>query len=141
MGQPLPSPLEGYRQSSPDLMIRIDVTYLRQDFSALLPVADAHPWPDSQRFDFFVRERKLTDEEAAVYRGKLTPKEAGRAVALPQGGTRGAAGVDREGRRPDRRSLAQTARRESPGRYDWPGPAKGGRLRPVARGECRSRRP
>ena len=77
MGQPLPSPLEGYRQSSPDLMIRIDVTYLRQDFSALLPVADAQPWPDSQRFDFFVRERKLTDEEATLYRGKLTPKEAG----------------------------------------------------------------
>jgi hypothetical protein len=76
-GQPLPLPSEGYRQSSPDMMIRIDVTYLRQDFSAMLPVPDAHPWPESQRFDFLVRERKLTDEEAISYRDQLTPKEAG----------------------------------------------------------------
>jgi len=76
-GQPLPLPSEGYRQSSPDLMVRIDVTYLRQDFSALLNVADAHPWPDAQRFDFFVRERELTADEADAYREKLTPKEAG----------------------------------------------------------------
>jgi hypothetical protein len=78
-GQPLPSLFEGYNrpQSSPDLMVRIDVTYLRQDFSAMLAVEDAAPWPEAQRFDFFVRERKLTDEEAAAYREKLTPKEAG----------------------------------------------------------------
>ena len=78
-GQPLPSPFEGYNrpQSSPDLMIRIDVTYLRQDFSAMLPVEDANPWPERQRFDFFIRERKLTAEEADSYREKLTPKEAG----------------------------------------------------------------
>jgi hypothetical protein len=75
--QPLPLPSEGYRQSSPDMMVRIDVTYLRQDFSALMPVADAHPWPEMQRFDFLVRERKLTDDEVVVYRDKLTPKEAG----------------------------------------------------------------
>ncbi len=76
-GQPLPLPFEGYRQSSPDLMVRIDVTYLRQDFSAMLPVGDAHPWPDYQRFDFFVRERKLTTDEADVYKVNLTSKEAG----------------------------------------------------------------
>jgi hypothetical protein len=77
-GQPLPSPSEGgYRQSTPELMIRLDVTYLRQDFSASLPVSEAHPWPEAQRFDFFVRERKLTDVEAAEYREKITPKEEG----------------------------------------------------------------
>jgi hypothetical protein len=76
-GQPLPSPSQGYGQSLSDLMIRLDVTYLRQDFSAMLPVSDAQPWPDSQRFDFFVRERKLTAEEATAYREKLTPKEEG----------------------------------------------------------------
>jgi hypothetical protein len=78
-GQPLLSPSEGYNrpQSSPDMMIRIDVTYLRQDFSAMMPVADAHPWPESQRFDFLVRERKVTDEEAETYRDKLVSKEAG----------------------------------------------------------------
>jgi len=76
-GQPLPLPFQGYGQSSPDIMIRLDVTYLRQDFSALLHVQDAQPWPDSQRFDFFVRERKLTSEEAAEYAAKLTLTEAG----------------------------------------------------------------
>lgn len=68
----------GYgRSSTPELMIRVDVTYLRQDFSVLLAVGDAHPWPDMQRFDFLVRERKVTTEEAALYREKLTPKEEG----------------------------------------------------------------
>lgn len=76
-GQPLPLPSEGYRQSSPDLMLRIDVTYLRQDFSAMLAVGDAHPWPELQRFDFLVRERKLTSNEADEYKVKLTPKEVG----------------------------------------------------------------
>ncbi|MBY0457974.1 MAG: hypothetical protein K2V38_11590, partial [Gemmataceae bacterium] len=76
-GQPLPSPSQGYRQGSPELMIRIDVTYLRQDFSVTLAVADAHPWPERQRFDFFVRERAVTAEEAAIYKEKLTPKEEG----------------------------------------------------------------
>src|SRR5262249_6905138 len=37
----------GYgRSSTPELMIRVDVTYLRQDFSVLLAVGDAHPWPE-----------------------------------------------------------------------------------------------
>ena len=76
-GQPLPQPSEGYRQSTQELMIRLDVTYLRQDFSVSMPVKDAHPWPEQQRFDFFVRERKLTDDEAAAYRDQLAPKEAG----------------------------------------------------------------
>jgi hypothetical protein len=76
-GQPLPSPAEGYRQSTRELMVRIDVTYLRPDFSASLPVKDAHPWPESQRFDFLVRERKLSDDEAAAYREELAPREPG----------------------------------------------------------------
>lgn len=76
-GQPLPLPSQGYRQETQELLIRLDVTYLRQDFSATLPVADAHPWPEQQRFDFFVRERTLTADEAAEYVAKLAPKEEG----------------------------------------------------------------
>jgi hypothetical protein len=76
-GEPLPSPSDGYRTSSPDIIVRVDVTYLRQDFSALQPVADANPWPEMQRFDFLVRTRVLTEEEAAAYRDKLTPREPG----------------------------------------------------------------
>lgn len=77
-GQPVPSPSQGgYRSDIPELLIRLDVTYLRQDFSVSLPMKDAHPWPSNQRFDFFVRERVLSEEEATEFRTKLTPKEAG----------------------------------------------------------------
>lgn len=76
-GQPLPTPFQGYGSSSPDLMVRIDVTYLRQDFSAMLPVAVENPWPDMQRFDFLVRERTLTCEEADQYRAQLALKQPG----------------------------------------------------------------
>jgi hypothetical protein len=76
-GQPMPPPSKGYQRSLSDLMVRIDVTYLRQDFSAMLPVKGASPWPEMQRFDFFVRERKLTSEEANDYKKKLTPKKEG----------------------------------------------------------------
>ncbi len=31
-------------------------------------VPDANPWPEMQRFDFLVRTRRLTAEEAAAYR-------------------------------------------------------------------------
>jgi hypothetical protein len=77
-GQPLAPPSGGYNTAQPDILVRVDVTYLRQDFSALQPVADANPWPEMQRFDFLVRSRTLTDEEAAAYREKLTPGEPGR---------------------------------------------------------------
>ncbi len=63
--QPLPLPSEGYSNSIPDVLVRLDVTYLRQDFSRLLPVGDAHPWPDMQRFDYLVQTRVLTEKEAA----------------------------------------------------------------------------
>jgi hypothetical protein len=71
---PTPSPSGGYGQFSiPGTLVRIDVTYLRQDFSVKLPVADAKPWPDSQRFDFLVRTRQITEKEANAYRDLLRP--------------------------------------------------------------------
>jgi hypothetical protein len=33
-----------------------------------MPVKDAHPWPSNQRFDFFVRERTLSADEAEEFR-------------------------------------------------------------------------
>jgi hypothetical protein len=48
--EPLPKPSEGGYNSTPpetpDILVRIDMTYLRQDFSLMMPVADAEPWPD-----------------------------------------------------------------------------------------------
>jgi hypothetical protein len=76
-GAPLPSPSQGYQSSVPEATVRVDVTYLRQDFSALLPVADAGPWPEMQRFDFLVRTRVLTGEEAEAYRRQLSHDEPG----------------------------------------------------------------
>jgi hypothetical protein len=76
--QPLNPPSGGYQQNgSPDLLVRIDVTYLRQDFSMTQAVADAAPWPEMQRFDFLVRARELTEEEAAALRSKLGKREKG----------------------------------------------------------------
>jgi hypothetical protein len=77
-GEPLPSPSQGYVTTSPDLLIRVDVTYLRQDFSALQPVADANPWPEMQRFDYLVRTRALTDEEAEAFRRQFGTREPDR---------------------------------------------------------------
>ncbi len=45
--------------------VRVDITYLRQDFSMMTRVEKARPWPEYQRFDFLVRTRVLTTEEAA----------------------------------------------------------------------------
>jgi hypothetical protein len=82
-GEALPTPSQGYMAQSNDLLVRIDVTYLRQDFSLLLPVEQANPWPTMQRFDFLVRKRVLSVGEAALYReryaksgpGAVTPYE------------------------------------------------------------------
>jgi len=74
---PLPSPSQGYQNSIPDILVRLDVTYLRQDFSMLQAVADASPWPEMQRFDFLVRTRTLTENEADAYREQLAAKEPG----------------------------------------------------------------
>jgi hypothetical protein len=49
--------------------VRADVTYLRQDFSTMLEVKDHGAWPAKQRFDFVIRVRPLTKEEAMKYRG------------------------------------------------------------------------
>jgi hypothetical protein len=74
---PLPNPADGYQTTSPDLLVRIDVTYLRPDFSRMQAVADANPWPEMQRFDFLVRTRTLTEEEATVAREKLATRDPG----------------------------------------------------------------
>jgi sugar lactone lactonase YvrE len=46
-----------------EVFVRADITYLRQDFSCQLRVANHLPWPAVQRFDFMVRERPATAGE------------------------------------------------------------------------------
>ncbi len=67
-GQPLMPPSQGYGQfQSPDILVRADVTYLRQDFSMLQAVKNAAPWPAMQRFDFLVRTRTMSTGDATAY--------------------------------------------------------------------------
>ena len=91
-GEPLTKPAEGggYQSTpppSPDIVVRLDMTYLRQDFSMMMPVPDAHPWPEMQRFDFLVRTREVTAAEAKAYvenaePGRLSPYHRAALFAL-----------------------------------------------------------
>jgi hypothetical protein len=71
-----------------DTAVTARVTYLRQDFSVMLPVANAKPWPELQRFDFLVRQRTLSDEEMRsfeqqrIVRGSNYVAESHQAVVL-----------------------------------------------------------
>jgi hypothetical protein len=89
---PLPDTSRGYGRSESNLLVRIDVTYLRQDFSAVQAVTDgsADPWPRTQRFDFLVRKRALTPGEASELRQRLAgaspyQRAAARALRLLTG--------------------------------------------------------
>jgi hypothetical protein len=63
-GQPLPAGYSAGRGKGP--FVRADVTYLRQDFSVMQRVEKPDRWPAWQRFDFLVRTRALTPQEAAA---------------------------------------------------------------------------
>lgn len=60
-----------YRPSVPDILVRFDTTYLRQDFSMKIAVPNADPWPEMQRYDFLVRTREVSEEEAATLQKML----------------------------------------------------------------------
>jgi hypothetical protein len=95
-GEPMPSPSTGYQSSHPDILVRIDVTYLRQDFSLMLPVKDAQPWPEMQRFDFLVRDRWLTDKEAKTIRTALEKSGTSPYRQVAHESLRGLTGQDAE---------------------------------------------
>jgi hypothetical protein len=63
-----------YTNPCNDVFVRINVTYLRPDFSRMLPVAKAAPWPDRQRFDFLVRTRPATSAELSDPRPTNSPQ-------------------------------------------------------------------
>jgi hypothetical protein len=52
--------------------VRADVTFLRQDFSIVQPVAKhGRLWPADQRFDYLIRLRPLSSAELTSWQGKL----------------------------------------------------------------------
>jgi hypothetical protein len=73
-----PSPKEAYgnAQSQGEPMVRADTTYLRQDFSMMMPVANAAPWPEMQRFDFLVRTRIVEGQELARMQQNIQARAA-----------------------------------------------------------------
>ncbi len=62
-----------YYDSMNGEFVRADITFLRQDFSVCQPVADPGPWPARQRFDFVVRQREATAEEAVALQKPAPP--------------------------------------------------------------------
>jgi hypothetical protein len=76
--QPLPPSfsLAYYESKSSEEIVRTDVTYLRQDFSRLLPVLNPGQWPAKQRYDFFVRARPAAAGEITLTKRAKTPQRA-----------------------------------------------------------------
>jgi len=56
-----PPPL--YYAERTGTFVRADITFLRQDFSVVQPVAKPGKWPGNQRFDYFLRKRPVTPLE------------------------------------------------------------------------------
>jgi hypothetical protein len=56
-----------YYDRSGSLFVRADLTYLRQDFSVMQPVAKSDKWPGEQRYDYLVRTRPLSKTEQAAF--------------------------------------------------------------------------
>jgi hypothetical protein len=72
--EPLPpTTLAYYNNFGPtDMVVRVNEVYLRQDFSRLERVERSGKWPIYQRFDYLVRTRNVTADEA----GQKNPKSA-----------------------------------------------------------------
>jgi hypothetical protein len=56
-----------YYDRPSDFSVRADLTYLRQDFSVVQPVAKPNKWPAEQRYDYMVRTRALSKTEQAEF--------------------------------------------------------------------------
>src|SRR5262249_35086261 len=85
-GEPLPPPVAYYAtpNNRPLVLVRADITYLRQDFSSLQPVEYADQWPDEQRFDYFVRQRLLAVSEAQTPRDLLAEQRKAAVWAIAE---------------------------------------------------------
>ncbi len=68
-----PLPVEYYESARGDF-VRADITYVRQDFSALHPVDDPTPWPTVQRFDYLRRTREASPWEIFSHFAKGTAR-------------------------------------------------------------------
>ncbi len=81
---PVPDNSTAYYRPESNLLVRIDVTYLRPEFSAIQHVEDwtAHAWTSEQRFDFLLRRRVLSSAEADDLRKRLSGESPYRRAAV-----------------------------------------------------------
>jgi hypothetical protein len=64
------------------LFVRADITFIRQDFSVVQPVANPVKWPGQQRFDYLIRTRNATPTEVKLLKG--LEKEGKLTAGYPQ---------------------------------------------------------
>ncbi len=68
--------------------VRADITYLRQDFSVRHEVDEPAHWPRLQRFDYFVRTKRISEMDARslqrLYRSRDYPQRRAVLFALQQ---------------------------------------------------------
>ena len=58
-------PVQSYANRSTEFIsVRADITYLKQDFSVIQPIANHGLWPDTQRFDYVVQQTPLKRSKA-----------------------------------------------------------------------------
>jgi hypothetical protein len=71
-GEALPSSatLYYYEERSGATLVRADITYLKQDFAVMQPVAKPGAWPTYQRYDYLVRVRALTFKELVAFEAR-----------------------------------------------------------------------
>ena len=72
---PLPTGPYDQQPTRPSQMARLDVTYLRQDFSIMGTAQGIDCKPMQARFDYLVRERTLPESEKTAYRRALAGEE------------------------------------------------------------------
>ena len=67
-----PVPVQYYQDRRPGFVfVRADITYLRQDFSVVQPVANHGLWPSKQRFDYVVQQTALDRAKADRTKKKI----------------------------------------------------------------------
>jgi HEAT repeat protein len=114
--RPLPPPTTPSYYNNGSQFVHASTTYLRQDFSAVLPVTNPGLWPDQMRFDFFVATRPMRNGET-VNSDVPNPYQAAILFALREltgrdlGTTASSWDSAREGRAtPDDRAILEISR-------------------------------
>jgi len=106
---PLPNeiPPSAYYQEPSGIFVRADTTYLRQDFSVVQPVSNHGKWPAEQRYDYLLRYRPATPQDAA--QKSTNPQRTALDFALRELGQPDAPAAARSDQPPLRKTVKKAA--------------------------------